>query len=161
MARIDPSWSWWILIYICTHTHTHTHTHTYMFSSVTQSCPTLRNPMNCSTWGLPVHHQHPEFTQIHVHWVGDAIQPSHPSSSLFSSCPQSFPASGSFQMSQLITSGGQSIGVSASASVLPVNIQDWFPLGWTSWISLQSKDSRVFSNTTVQKHQCFCAQLSL
>ena len=72
---------------------------------------------------------------------------------LCSSCPQSFPASGSFQMSQLFTSGGQSIGTSASASILPVNIQDCFPLGWTSWIFLQSKGlSRVFSNTIVQKH---------
>ena len=74
---------------------------------------------------------------------------------------RSFPASGSLQMSQLFTSGGQSIGVSASASVLPTNIQDWFPLGWTGWIFLQSKGlSRVFFNTTVQKHQFFCAQLS-
>ena len=80
----------------------------------------------------------------------------------FSSCPQSFPASGSFQMSQFFPSGGQSIGVWASASVFPMNIQDWFPLGWTGWISLQSKwFSRVFSNTTVQKHQFFCTQLSL
>ena len=80
----------------------------------------------------------------------------------FSTCPQSFPASGSFQMSQFFTSDGQSIGVSASASVLPVNIQDWFSSGWTGWISLQSKGlSRVFSNTTVQKHQFFGAQLSL
>ena len=79
----------------------------------------------------------------------------------FSSCPQSFPASGSFQMSQLFTSGGQSIGVSALASVLPMNTQDWSPLGWTGWISLQSKGlSRVFSNTTVQKHRFFGAQLS-
>ena len=79
----------------------------------------------------------------------------------FSSCPQSFPASGSFQMSQFFASGDQSIGVSASASVLPMNIQDWSPLGWTGWISLQSKGlSRVFSNTTVQKHQLFGAQLS-
>jgi len=78
------------------------------------------------------------------------------------SCPQSFPASGSFPMSQLFTSSGQSIGVSASASVLPMNIQDWFPLGWTDWISLPSKGlSRVFSNTRVQKHQFFSAQLSL
>ena len=78
------------------------------------------------------------------------------------SCLQSFPASGSFQMSQLFTSDGQSVGVSASASVLPMNIQDWFPLGWTGWISLQSKGlSRVFSNTTVQKYQFFGAQLSL
>ena len=80
----------------------------------------------------------------------------------FSSCPQSFPASGSFQMSQFFASGGQSIGVSASASVLPVNNQDWFPLGWTDLISLQSKGlSRVFSNTTLQKHQFFGIQLSL
>ena len=80
----------------------------------------------------------------------------------FSSCPQSFPASGSFPVSQFFASGGQSIGVSASASVLPMNIQDWSPLGWTGWISLQSKGlSRVFSNTTVQKHQFFSAQLSL
>ena len=80
----------------------------------------------------------------------------------FSSCPQSFPASGSFQMSQLFASIGQSIGVSASISVLPMNTQDWSPLGWIGQISLQSKGlSRVFSNTTVQKHQFFCAQLSL
>ena len=80
----------------------------------------------------------------------------------FSSHPQSFPASGSFQMSQLFTSGGQKIGVSASTSVLPTNIQDWFPLGWTGWISLESKGlSRVFSNTTVQKHQFFNTQFSL
>ena len=80
----------------------------------------------------------------------------------FSSCPQSFPPSGSFQMSQLFASGGQSIGVSASTSVLPMNTQDWSPLGWTGWISLQSKGpSRVFSNTTVQKHQFFAAKLSL
>ena len=79
----------------------------------------------------------------------------------FSSCPQSFPASESFQMSQLFASVGQSIGVSASTSVLPMNTQDWFPLGWTGWISLQSKGlSRVFSNTTVQKHQFFGTQLS-
>ena len=80
----------------------------------------------------------------------------------FSSCPQSFPASGSSQMSQLFVSDGQSIGVSASASVLPMNTQDWSPLGWTGWISLQSKGlSRVISNTTVQKHQFFGTQLSL
>ena len=80
----------------------------------------------------------------------------------FSSYPQSFLASGSFPMSQFFASGGQSIGISASASVLQVNIQDWFPLGWTGWISLQSKGlSRVFSNTTVQKHQFFSTQLSL
>ena len=88
----------------------------------------------------------------------------HPtiSSSVFPfSCLQSFPASRSFQMSQFFASGGQSIGVSASTSVLPMNIQDWFPLGWTGWISLHAKGlSRVFSNTTVQKYQFFSSQLS-
>ena len=80
----------------------------------------------------------------------------------FSSNLQSFPASGSFPVSQFFASGGQRIGVSASPSVLPVTTQDWFPLGWTGWISLQSKGlSRVFSNTTVQKHQFFGAHLSL
>ena len=80
----------------------------------------------------------------------------------FFSCPQSFPASGSFPMSQLFASGGQSIGVSASTSVLPMNTQDWFPLGWIDWISIQSKGlSRVFSNVLVQKHQFLDAQLSL
>ena len=79
----------------------------------------------------------------------------------FSSCPQSLPASGAFPVSQFFTSGGQSIGVSASASVLPMNTQDWSPLGWTGWISLQSKGfSRVFSNTTPQKHRFFGTQLS-
>ena len=84
--------------------------------------------MNHSIPGLPVHHQLPEFTQTHVHQVGDAIQPSHPLSSPSPPALQSLPAS-----------GGQSIGVSASASVLPINTQNWSPLGWTSWISLQSK----------------------
>ena len=80
----------------------------------------------------------------------------------FSSCLQSFPASGSFPRSQFFTSGGQSVGVSTSASVLPMNSQDWFPLEWTGWISLQSKRlSRVFSNTTVQKHQFFSSKFSL
>ena len=88
--------------------------------------------------------------------------PATPSSVVpFSSCPQSLPASGSFPMSQLFAWGGQSIGVLASASVLPMNTQDWSPLGWTGWISLQSKGlSRAFSNTTLQKHQFFSAQLS-
>ena len=107
------------------------------FSSVAQSCPTLCNPMDCSMPGFTVHYQLPELTQTHVHWVDDAIQPSS-SVVPFSSHPQSFPASGSFPMSQFFTAGGQSIGVSAS-SVFPMNIQDWFPLGWTGWISLLSK----------------------
>ena len=131
------------------------------FSSVAQLCLTLCDPMNRSTPALPVHHQLPESTQIHVHWVGDAIQSSHPLSFPFYSCPQSFPVSRSFQMNQLFISGGQRVGVSASTSVLPMNTQDRSSFGWTGWISLQSKGlSRVFSNTTVQKHQFFSAQLS-
>ena len=102
-----------------------------------------------------------------VYWnscsLGQWCHPAISSSVIpLSSCLQSFPASGSFPMSQLFTSGGQSTGVSASTSVLLMNVQDWFPLGWTGWTSLQSKRfSRVFSNTTVQKHQFFGAQLSL
>ena len=116
------------------------------FSSVAQSCPTLCDTMNCSTPSLSVHHQLPESTQTHVHWVDDAIQPSHPlsppSPALNLSQHQSFP------ISWLFASGGQSIETSASASVLPVNIQDWFPLGFTSLISLLfSGLSRVFSST--------------
>ena len=124
------------------------------FSSVSQSCPTLCNPMDCSKPGLPFHHQLPAPTQTHVHWVGDAIQLSH----LLSS--PSLPA---FSLSQqCFASGGQNIRVSASASIPPMNIQDWFPLGLTDWVSSQSKGcSRVFSNTTVQKHQFFSAQPSL
>ena len=106
--------------------------HFFQFSSVAQSCQTLCNPMDCSTPGFPVHHQLPVLAQTHVHWCGDAIQPSHPLSSPYP------PASGSFPMSQFFTSGGQSIGVSASASVLPMNIQDWFLLGLAGLISLQS-----------------------
>ena len=131
------------------------------FSSVAQSCLTLCDPIDCSTPGLPIHHQLPESTQTHVHRVGDTIQLSHPLSVPFSSCPQSLPALESFPMSQLFAWGGQSIGVSASASVLPMSTQDSSSLGWTGWISLESKGlSRVFSNTTVQKHQFFGAQLS-
>ena len=92
------------------------------FSSVAQSCPTLCDPMHRSTPGLPVHHQLPESTQSHVHQAGDAIQSSHPVIP-FSFCPQSFPALGAFPMSQLFARGGQSIGVSASTSVLPMNTQ--------------------------------------
>ena len=130
------------------------------FSSVAQSCPTLCDPMNCSTPGLPVHHQLLEFTQTHIHRVGDAIQPSHPLWSPYPPAPnpsqhQSFP------MSQLFAWGGQSTGVSALASFLPKDTQDQSALEWTDWISLQSKGlSRVFANTTVQKHQFFSTQLS-
>ena len=129
----------------------------FQFSSVAQLCPTLCNPINYSMPGLTVHHKLPEFTQTQVHWVSDAIQTSHP---LLSSCPQSLPASESFPMSQLFAWGGQSTGVSALAWFLPKKSQGW-SLEWTGWISLQSKGlSRVFSNTTVQKHQFFSAQLS-
>ena len=101
-------------------------------------CLTLCDPMDCSTPGFPVHHQLPELTQTHVHQVGDAIQPSHP----LSSCLQSFPASGSFSMSQFLTLGGQSVRVSASLSVLPMNIQNWFPLGLTDLTPCYSRDSQ-------------------
>ena len=117
--------------------------------SVAQSCLTLCDHMNRSTPGLPVHHQLPEFTQTHVIWVRDAISSSVFS---FSSCLQSFPASGAFPMSWLLASGGQSARASASASALPMNIQGWLPLGLTGWISLQSKGlSRDFLNTTIRK----------
>ena len=113
--------------------------------------------MNRSTPGLAIHHQ----LQTHVHWVSDAVQPSHPllSPSLpaFNLC---FPPSGSFLMSQLFISSGHSIGASVSASVLPMNVKGWFPLGLTGLTSLLSKGlSGVFSNTTVWKHQFFGAQL--
>ena len=133
----------------------------HQFRSVAQLCPTLCDPTDCSTPGFPVYYQLPELAQTHVHWVCDPIQSSS-SVVPFSSRLQSFPASGSFPMRLFFASGGQSIGVSASVSVLPVNIQDWFPLGLTGSISLQSKGlSRVFANTTVLKHQFFGAQPSL
>ena len=128
--------------------------------SVTQLCPTLCNPVDCSKPGCPVLHHLLEFA--HIQWVGKAIQPSHP---LLPPSPFAFNLSQHQGLFQLVSSshlGGQSTGVSASASVLPMNTQDWPPLGWTGWISLQSKGcSRVFSNNTVQKHQFFAAQLSL
>ena len=125
----------------------------YSCCLVTESCSTLCNPMDCSMPDFPVLHCLLEFSQTYVHWVSGAIQPSHPLSRPIFSCPQSFPASGSFPMSQLFALHGQSIGGPASASVLPMNIQVCFPLGLTGLISLQSKGlSRVFSNTIVQKH---------
>ena len=135
--------------------------HSVQFSSVAQSCLTL--------WPLGLQHARPPCPSPTPGVYSNSCPLSrwcHPtiSSSVipFSCGLQSFPASGSFQMSQLCTSGGQSTGVSASTSVLPMNTQDWSPLGWTGWIFLQSRGlSRVFSNTTVQKHQFFGAQLSL
>jgi len=123
----------------------------FCFCSVAQSCLTLCDPMDCSTSDSPVLHYLLEFAQTHVHWVNDAIQPSHPLS-----CPSppdfNLSPSGSFPINWLFTSGGQSIRAPTSASVLLVNIQGWFPLGLTGLISLLSKGlSRVF-NTTVQKH---------
>ena len=123
------------------------------FSSVTQSCPNLCDPMDCSMPGLPVHHWSlPKLISIESVMPSNHLMLCRPLLLLPS-------ASESFHMSQFFASGGQSIG--ASASVLPMNIQDWFPLGWTGWISLLSKGlSRVFSNTIVQKHQFFGSQLS-
>ena len=183
MQRIGHNWA------INAHAHTHTHTHCqktftclvrsrkvtshslffksckheYQFSSVQFSCSVMSNSLR--PYGLQ--HARPlcPSPTPGVYSNSDPNQWCHPiiSSSVvpFSSCLQSFPAAGSFQMSQFFASGGQSIGVSASASVLPINTQDWSPLGWTGWISLQFKGlSRVFSNTTVQKHQFFGTQLS-
>ena len=117
--------------------------------SVIQSCLTLCHPMDCSMPGFPVFHYLLEFAQTHVHWVDGYHPPISVSVVPFSSCPQSFPASRSFLLGSLFTSGGKSTGASVSASVLPMNIQGWFPLGLTSLISLQSKGlSRVFSNIT-------------
>ena len=128
------------------------------FSSIAQSCPTLCDPMDCSTPGFLILSPRVCLNSCPLNWwcyltISSSVAP-------FSSCPQSFPASGSFPMSRLFAWGDQSIGVSASVSVLPMNTQDWSPLGWTGWFSLQSKGlTRVFSNTTVQKHQFFRAQL--
>ena len=127
--------------------------------SVTKLFLMLCDSMNHSMPGFSVHHYLPEFAQTCAHWVSDAIQPSHPTSPLLL-LPSFFPASGSFSMSWLFSSGGQSIGASASASALSMNIQGWFLLGFTSLISLLSKGlSRVFSSTMVQKCQFFTAHL--
>ena len=118
--------------------------------SIAELCLTPCDPMDCSTPGFPILHQLLSFTQTHVHWVDDVIQPSCPIIP-FSSCLLSF-LSKSFLVSQLFTSCSKSIGTSASASVFPMNIQDWFPLGLTGLISLQSRGlSGVFSKNTVQK----------
>ena len=128
------------------------------FSSVAQLCPTLCNPVDRSTPGLPVYHQLPEFTQIHVHWVGDAIQPSHPLSS---------PSPPAFNLPRIRVFSKESVlhirwpkYWSFSFSISPSNEYSGLILGWTSWISLQSKGlSRIYSNTTVHKYQLFGAQL--
>ena len=140
----------WPVSYCCCH-------------SIAQLCPTACEPMDLSMPGLPCPHHLLEFAQIHIHRVSDAIQPSHP---LLLSSPFAFKRNASFPSIRVFSSDS-AIGIrcpkiGASASVLPMSIQGWFPLGWTGWISLQSKRlSRVFSNTTVQKHQFSGAQPSL
>ena len=140
----------------------HLYLSSIQFSSVPQLCLTLCNPMDLSTSGFPVHHLlpgacsnlHPLSWWCHSTFSSSVIP--------FSSCLQSCPESGYFLMSQFFASSGQSIGASASTSVLQINFQNWFPLGLTGWIALQSKGLlRVFFNTTVQKYQFFWAQLSL
>ena len=130
--------------------------------SVIQSCPTLCNSMDTNTPGFPVLYYLPELAQTHVRRVGDVVQPSHPLSSPF---PPTFNLSSIcrvFSNESAFVSGDQSIGASTSASVLLMNVQDWFPLGLTALISLQSKGlSRIFSNTTIQNHQFFGVQPSV
>ena len=128
----------------------------YCYFSATQLSLTLWDTMACNTPGLSVPHHLPEFAQVHVHHIIDAIQPSHPLTIIFSFSSQSFPASGKFPVSWLFTSGDQNTRASASASVLPMSIQGWFPLRWSSFISLLSKElSGVFFSTTVRRQQ-FC-----
>ena len=127
------------------------------FSSIQFSCSvvclTIWDPMNCSTPSLSIHHKLPESTQTHAHRVSDGIQPSHPLSAPLPPAPNPSQHQGLFQR---VSSSHEVAGVSALASVLPVNTQDWSPLGWTDWISWQSKGlSRVFSNTIVQKASIF------
>ena len=140
------------------------HTHNGIFSSVQFSPSVVSNSLRpkesqhprppCSSPTLGVHSNSCPSSRWCHPTISSSVAP-------FSSCPQSLPASGSFPVSQLFAWGGQSIGVSASASVLPMNTQDWSPLGWNGWIYLQPKGlSRVFSNTTVQNHQFFSTQLS-
>ena len=154
---------------IHTHTHTYIYTHIYIyiyqFNSVKFSYSVVSNSLQphepqhtrppCPSPTVRVYPNPCPLSQWYHPIISSSVVP-------FSSCPQSFPASGSFPMSQLFASVGQSIGVSASTSVLPMNTQDWSPLEWVGLISLQYKGlSRVFSNTTVQKHQFFGTQLSL
>ena len=166
--RVWFSWAigsyWTVLFFICVfsnRTKIQQNFKICQFSSVTQSCPTFCDPMNCNMPGLPVHHQIPEFTQT---LVIELVMPSshlilcHPLLLL----PPIPPSIRIFSNESTLHMRWPKYGVSALASVLPMNTQDWSPLGWTGWISLQSKGlSRVFSNTTVQKHQFFCTQLSL
>ena len=131
------------------------HQPSVQFSSVTQSCPTLWDPMDCSTWGFPFHHQLLEPTQAHVHWVGDAIQPSHP---LLSPSPPAFNLSQHQGLFQWVSSLHQ-VG-KASASVLPMNIRGWSPLGWTGWIFLQETLKSLLQHHS-SKASILQSQLSL
>ena len=135
-ARFSFLFNGWVIFHLCVCVCVCV----YQFSSVAQLCPTLCDPMDCSTPGFPVHHQFPELIQTHVHQVSDAFATISSSVVPFFCCLQSFPVSESFPRSHFFTSGAQSIRVSASASVLPKNIQDWFLLGLTNLISLQSKE---------------------
>ena len=147
---------WWFLYSAVTGLQVYTY-----ISSVAQLCPTLCDPTDCSTPGFPVHHQLLELAQNHVHRVSDAIY------HLIFCCPllllpSIFPSISIFSNESVLRIRWLKYWGSASASVLPMIIQDWFPLGWTGWISLQSKGlSRIFSNTTVQKHQFFSSEPSL
>ena len=135
----------------------------YIYScSVAQSCPTLCDLVDYSTPGFPVLHYLQEFAQTHVHWVSDAIQASHLLSSPSPPVLNLSQHQGSSPVSQLFASGGQNIGASASASIFSMNIQSWFPLALTGLTSMLSKGlSRIFSSTTVGKHQFFSDQTSL
>ena len=161
LMNLTPYWKYFVFSkFLSNSGHTWVANHTVQFGHLV---------MSDSLWPHGLKHARPPCPSPTPGVYSDSCSLSqwcHPtiSSSVgpFSSCPQSFPASGCFPKSQFFTSGGQSIGVSASTSVFPMNTQDWSSLGWTSWSSLQSKGlSRVFSNTTVQKHQFFSAQLSL
>ena len=161
LGKVQLYWPRFLNPWIKAHFNSGDQYDSVQFSSVAQSCPTLRLH-ELQHARLPCPSPTPWVYSNSSPW-GQWWHPTTSSSVVpFSSCLQSFPASGAFQMSQLFASGGQSIGVSASAPVLPMNTQDWSPLGWTGWISLQSKGlSRVFSNTLIQKHEFFGAQLSL
>ena len=146
----NQNWSRILLVLFCFFLFNSNVSYRVGSCSVTKLCSTLCDPMDCSTPGFPVPHHLFEFTPVHFHWVSDAIQPSH---SLPPPSPPAFNLSqhqGLFQWVSFFTSDGQSIEVPALASVLPMSIQDWFPLGLTGLISLPFKGlSRVFSNTTV------------
>ena len=170
LQRVGPNWAhgthiqpiyriWYSPLFTGFDTHLLVPVKVSSVSSVTQLCPTLYSPMNHSTPGLHVHHQFPEFTQTHVHRVGDAIQPSHPLSSPFPPAPNPSQHQSLFQW---VNSSHEVAKVLEFHNINPLmNTQDWSPSKWTGRISMKSKGlSRVFSNTTVQKHQFFGVQIS-